>query len=117
MSFVFAQRPVGFDPVILSGNTVTDIVDATNKAVLVTDFEVNETGGNTPNLTVEIYDGTHSYYLGDDNGATWNAKAVTAKQSLKFTRGYPVPKGSKLRVTSSNASGSFTVVGNQLPTL
>lgn len=117
MSFVFAQRPVGFDPVILTDNTVTDIVDATNKAILVTDFEVNETGGNTPNLTVELWDGTNHVYLGDDSGSTWNAKAVTAKQSVKFTRGYPIPKGYKLRVLSSNASGSFTVVGNQLPTL
>lgn len=92
-------------------DTATDIVDATKNAVLVAWFEVNEHAGSTPDLTVAIYDGTNSRYLGDDGGSTWNAKTVTAKQSVKFSKGYVIPTGSKLQVTSSDGSGNFHVHG------
>jgi hypothetical protein len=111
--FVFAQRPVGF-VVPITANTVTTVIDATSNAVTITDFEINETGGGTQNLTVELYDGTNSRYLSDDAGTTWKAKAVTAYKGYKFTRVVVVDKGSKLRVTSSDASGNFHVVGNKL---
>lgn len=112
--FVFAQRPVGF-ATTLSANTATVVIDATNAPVTVTDFEINEAGGGTQNLTVELYDGTNSRYLSDDAGTTWKAKAVTAYKGYKFTRVVVVDKGSKLRITSSDASGNFHVVGNKLP--
>ena len=41
----------------------------------------------------------------------WNAKAVTAKTAYLFTQGLVIPKGSLLRVTSSDASGYFHVHG------
>lgn len=104
--------------VVVSGNTVTTIVDATDSQITVPWFEVNEHTGGTQTLTVDIIDAaTVVTYLGDDAGATWNAKAVTAKASYKFTKGYVIPKGGKLRLTSSDASGKFHVVGIQLPVL
>lgn len=95
----------------VTANTVTTIVDATNSAMIVPWFEVNEnTGAGTHNLTVDINDGTSTFYLG--TGATiYNAKAVTGGLSLPFTQGYVIPKGSKLRVTSSDAAGKFDVNG------
>lgn len=104
------QQPVEINTAV-TGSTATDIVDATNNAVMVAWFEVNENAGSTPDLTVAIYDGTNTRYLGDDSGSTWNAKAVTAKQSVKFTQGYLIPTGSKLQVTSSDAAGKFHVHG------
>lgn len=98
----------------VTANTATTIVDASNETRFVAWFQVNEHNGGTHNLTVDIYDGTNAVYVGDDSGATWNAKAVTAKASYKFTQGYVIPKGSKLRVTSSDASGYFHVHGIEL---
>lgn len=95
----------------ITGNSATTIVDASNNVVLVPWFQVNEINGGTHNLTVDVYDGSNAVYLADDSGSTWNAKTVTAKTSYKFTQGYVIPKGSVLRVTSSDASGYFHVHG------
>lgn len=93
----------------VTSSTAKDIVDASESAVLVPWLQVNENAGSTPNLTVEVYDGSTSIYLGS-GGSTWVAKAVTAKQSVLFEN-IIVAKGSKLRVTSSDAAGKFDVVG------
>lgn len=97
--------------VAVTGNSATTIVDATNNAVIVPWFEVNENNGSTPNLTVDVYDGSSATYLGSDDGAVFVARAVAAKSSQKFTQGYVIPKGSVLRVTSSDANGRFHVHG------
>lgn len=98
----------------VTGNTVTTIVDGSNEVYFVPWFQVNEHNGGTHNLTVDLYDATNAYYLGDDNGATWNVKAVTAKASYRFSQGIIVPRTWKLRVTSSDASGYFHVVGMKI---
>jgi hypothetical protein len=98
----------------LSGDTATTIVDASTAAgsvLFVPWFEVNEVGGGTQNLTVDIYDGTNAAYLSDDGGTAWVAKAVTANKGYKFSQGYLIPVGSKLRVTSSDSDGDFHVHG------
>lgn len=98
----------------VTGNSATTIVDATDNAIFVAWFEVNENNGSTPNLTVDVYDGTNARYLASDDGAVFVARAVAAKSSQQFTRGYVIPKGSKLRVTSSDAAGRFHVMGVQV---
>lgn len=95
----------------ITGNTATTIADATNNTIFVPWFQVNENAGSTASLTVDIYDGTNAVYVGSDGGLTWNAKAVTAKTAYLFTQGLVIPKGSLLRVTSSDASGYFHVHG------
>lgn len=74
-------------------------------------FRINEYGGATPTITVEVYDtnSSTSYYLGS-GGFTWKAKAMTALQSLFFDDGYAIPQGSVLRVTSS-AGSTIQVTG------
>lgn len=116
MSGLFAvAAPFGLIEVnkAVTGSSATDIVDATstgiNATVMVHRMEINEHAGSTPNLTVDLYDGSNTRYLGDDAGSTWNAKAVTAKQSVRFNGEIIVPLGSKLRVTSSDAAGKFHV--------
>lgn len=98
----------------ITGNSVTTVIDGSTGTIYIAWFRVSENAGSTPNLTVEIYDGTTSYYLGDAGGSTWVTKAVTAKQSLAFTDGYVIPYGSKLRITSSDAAGKFDVTGIKL---
>jgi len=99
----------------VTSNAVTTILDASSagqdSVIIVPWFQINEYNGGTHSLTVDIYDGTNADYLGDDNGATWNAKAVSAKASYRFSQGLMIPKGSKLRITSSDANGYFKVIG------
>jgi len=108
---VFSQLFGGVEEIAqkITGNTVVNVVDGTDQAFLVPWIAVSENSGATPNLTVELYDGTTSYYLGS-GGSTWVAKAVAAKQSVPFTD-VLVPSGWKLRVTSSDAAGKFDVTG------
>lgn len=110
--FVFSSLPVPIRATV-TGAATTDVVDATLKAIMVPSFEVNEISGGTGNLTVAIYDGTTSYYLGDDGGTAWNAQAMTARKSYKFTGVYPIPVCSKLRVI--NSSGNISIIGTKLP--
>lgn len=95
----------------VTANTATTIVSAAGNTIFVPWFQVNENAGSTPNLTVDIYDGTNAVYVGSDGGVTWNAKAVAAYTSYFFTQGLVIPKGSLLRVTSSDAAGKFHVNG------
>lgn len=114
-SFTFVGKPQPINKAI-TANTATTIADATNNPLTVPNFEVNENGGGTQNLTVEIWDGTTHLYLSDDAGTVWNAHAVTAYKGYKFSGPYAIPKASVLRVTSSDAAGKFTVIGNVLAT-
>jgi len=95
----------------ITANTATTILSATNNVLMVTWFQVNEINGGTHTLTTDIYDGTNAHYLGDDSGFTWNAKAVTAKASYRFSQGLILPIGSSLRITSGDASGYFHIHG------
>lgn len=94
----------------LTDNNAHDVLDASQGIITILRFEVNENNGGTPNLTVAVYDGTNTNYLGA-GGATWNAKAVTAKQSIDFDKGYVLALNEKLRITSSDASGHFDIYG------
>ena len=95
----------------ITANTATTVLSATNNVLIVPWFQVNENAGSTAALTVDVYDGTNAVYLGDDSGLTWNAKAVTASNSYRFTQGLVIPKGSVLRVKSGDAAGKFHVHG------
>lgn len=114
VSFTFTGKP---QPIVkaITASTATTIVDGTDQPRVVPNFEVNENAGGTQNLTVELWDGTTHSYLSDDAGTVWNAHAVTAYKGYKFSGPYVVPKDSVLRITSSDASGKFTVIGTVLP--
>jgi hypothetical protein len=97
-------------------NSAEILADATGQAIFVARFEVNENNGDTPTVTVDIFDGTTPAYLSaiDADGTTrvtFREKALAANQAVLFDGGYYIPKGSQLRVTSNNASGRLDVVG------
>jgi hypothetical protein len=105
----------------ITSNTAAVLADTTTgskQAIWVSRFEVNENAGQTPAVTVEIYDvdDAISTYLSaiDADGTTrvvWRAKAITANQGVLFDGGYLIPKGSQLRVTSNDPAGFLDVVG------
>lgn len=104
MSFqVLSNGGLLTEKTILTDNTATDVLDL-GKAVLVESITCVEVGGNTPNLTVESYDGTTSYYRR-------NAKAMTAKEEVTIP-GWRLDNNEVLRVTSSHASGLVHVFVN-----
>jgi hypothetical protein len=101
----------------IANATPVVIVDAsgaaTGGAIRIARFEVNEnTGSGTPSLTVDIFNTLDSSvtYLGS-NGVVYNAKALTAGQSVVFDGGYVIQNGEELRVTSSDAAGKLDVIG------
>lgn len=63
-----------------------------------------EIGGNTPNLTVEIYNGTTSFYL-------QNTKPMTARSTPVFKEGYPLDPQDSIRVTASVANSVDVICG------
>lgn len=85
----------GIRAVKLSSTSVTDIV-AETKRCLVKKVYVTEISGNNPTLTLEVYDGTNSYYL-------IKAKPMTALQTLEWGD-IPLNKGWKLRATAGTAN-------------
>jgi hypothetical protein len=85
----------GIRPVKLTSTSVTDIV-AETKRCLVKKVYVTEISGNTPNFSLEVYDGTTSFYL-------MNTKPMTARQTLVWGD-IPLNKGMKLRATAGTAN-------------
>lgn len=85
----------GIRAVKLTGTSVTDIV-AETKRCLVKKVYVTEISGNTPNFSLEVYDGTTSFYL-------QNTKPMTARQTLEWGD-IPLNKGWKLRATAGTAN-------------
>lgn len=97
---------------VISGNTATVVVNATDQAWLVTRLVcAAHDAAATPSLTVDTYkvSTTTPFYHGA-GGKTWNANPLTAKQSVEFGD-ILIPKGHQLRVTSNNASGLIHVTG------
>lgn len=87
----------------LTTTAATAIAGHASYATRVAWFQCTEITGATPNLTIEIYDGTTSFYLR-------NAKAMTAKEEVLKDQGFTLDPGSFLRVTAS-AANQVDVVG------
>lgn len=90
----FEGGVAGIRPKKLTGTGATDIVAETNRC-LVKKVYVTEISGNTPNFSLEVYDGTTSYYL-------MNTKPMTARQTLEWDD-IPLEAGWKLRATAGTA--------------
>jgi hypothetical protein len=85
----------GIIPKKLTTTAVTDIVAETNRCV-VKKVYVTEIAGGVSAFTLEVYDGTTSYYL-------MNAKPMTARQTIEWGD-IPLEGGWKLRATASIAN-------------
>lgn len=95
MSVNFEGGVAGIRAVKLTTANVTDIVAETDRC-LVKKVYVTEISGNTPNFTLEVYDGTTSFYL-------QYQKPMTARQTLEWDD-IPLDDGMKLRATAGTAN-------------
>lgn len=111
MSFQTEVKGLEAIAVKVTSTTVKDIVDGSNFAYDVPLLSFGEVGNTTANWTLELYDvaNTTSYYL-VTGGFCWVAKGVTALQGFTFID-LVVPKGWKIRATSSHASGNIHATG------
>jgi hypothetical protein len=83
----------------LTGNTATAIFTA-DSATFIRSIQVCENAGSTPNLTIDIFDGTTAYLKR-------RALAVTAGTEILYTNEFMLPQGWSIRLTSSDAAGKF----------
>jgi hypothetical protein len=91
----YEGQVAGIRPVKLTTTSVTDIVAEDNRCT-VKKVYATEISGNTPTLSLEVYDGTNSYYL-------MNTKPMTARQTIEWGD-IPLEDGWKLRATAGTAN-------------
>jgi len=89
-------------PTKLATTSVTDIFDATKRTTILS-VVATEITGNTPDYTLELYDGTTSYYI-------YSTKAMTADTPLSYTEPFGLPSGWQLRAAAGAANQSDVVV-------
>jgi hypothetical protein len=94
MSVSYEGGVAGIRPKKLTGTGVTDIVSETNRCVIKAVYAC-EIAGGVAAFSLEVYDGTTSYYL-------QKAKPMTARQTLEWND-IPLEAGWKLRATASIA--------------
>jgi len=96
----------------LDDDSATDVLGFVSpRYTMVLSIWCTETAGNTPNLTIEVYDGTTSYALRKE-------KAMTAKETVVIDEPFPLNQNQTIRVTSSATGGGVDVmVVYLLPTL
>jgi len=96
-------EPIG---VKLSTTSATNIAGSADGPVIVDWVQFTEIAGSTPALTIELYDGSTSYYLR-------KALAMTPAQEVLLTQSISLAKGWYLRATASS-SNQIDVVGAQV---
>jgi hypothetical protein len=89
-----AVKLAGTSPVVIAGSS-----DSTSRVAW---FQCTEIAGSTPDLTVELYDGTTSVYLRYQ-------QAMAANEAVKF-EDIALNRGQFLRVTAG-AANQIDVVG------
>lgn len=86
----------------LSSTSATEIAGSDDFTTRIAWFQCTEITGATPDLTVELYDGTTSVYLRYQ-------QAMTANEAVKF-EDIALNKGQTLRITAGTAN-AIDVVG------
>lgn len=81
----------------LTANTVTVIFTAVSRTQGFS-ITATENNGGTPNLSLEIYDGTNIFYLR-------KAVAMVAGTPVIYNEPFELQAGYSIRATSSDASG------------
>lgn len=96
MSFTLTGGSILTKAVKLTVTTPVTLYAASKRTVIV-GIEANEITGNTPALTLELWDGTTSYYLR-------NAKPMTAREEYSRDKPFALQSGWELRATASAAN-------------
>lgn len=80
----------------LTTTSVTDIYTATKRTTILS-VVASEIAGATPDFSLELYDGTTSYYI-------YSTKAMTADTPIIFNEPFVLNNGWKLRATAGTAN-------------
>ena len=96
MSFTLTGGSILTRATKLTTTAATDLYVASKRTVILS-VVATEIAGSGPNLTLELFDGTTSYYLR-------NALAMTAKQSLILNEPFALQSGWALRATAGTAN-------------
>lgn len=102
MSFTLPVGSIITDKVKLTDDTATTLVSASNGRITILSIDATETAGGTPNLTIDVTDGTTTWFKR-------NAAAMTAKGTVSFENIFVLDNGETLRATSSDASGDIDI--------
>lgn len=82
----------------LTGNSATAIFTATGVATIQSILVCENTGAATPTLSIEVYDGTNSYYKR-------RTVALVAGVEVSYNIPFSINPGWSVRLTSSDAAG------------
>lgn len=84
----------------LTGNTATAIYTASSATYVRSIVACENTGSATPTLSIEVYDGSNSYYRR-------RAVALTAGLEIQYLVPFMLPQGWSVRLTSGDAAGKI----------
>lgn len=107
MSFTLTGGSILTKPTKLTTTGPTELYVASKRTVIVSIIAV-EIAAATPALTLELFDGTTSYYLR-------NALAMTAKQALILNEPFALQSGWSLRATAGAANQVHCLVTYMSP--
>ena len=109
-AFQFAGGAIDQLRTRLSTTNPTNVAGSPDRRTPVVWFQCTETSGNTPSLTIELYNATDgtSYFLR-------SAKNMTAREQVFFEAGIMLEKNEFLRITASPAN-QVDVVGQSILT-
>jgi hypothetical protein len=96
MAYTITGTALTTIPAKLTTTGVTDLFDATKRTTILS-VVATEITGNTPDYTLELYDGTTSYYI-------YSTKALVADTPLIYSEPFVLPSGWKLRATAGAAN-------------
>lgn len=102
MSFTLPVGSIITEKVKLTDNSATTLVEADNGRITILSIEATETQGGTPTLTLDVTDGTTTWFKR-------NASAMVAKETVAYDSIFVLDNGETLRATSSDASGDIDV--------
>ncbi len=107
MSYTIQGGSIQTAKVKLSTTSPTVIVDGGSSGAIVVAVYAAEIAGATPNLTLEVYNGSTSTYLR-------NAKAMSAKEENVRDTIITLKAGESLRATAS-AANQIDVIASYIP--
>lgn len=97
MSFNINGGSIVTTRVKMTSNAATPLFLARSRTTILS-IIATENNGGTPNLTLDVFDGTNSYALR-------HAVAMVAGTAAIFNEPFELPSGWSIRATSSDASG------------
>lgn len=102
MTFTLPVGAIITEKVKLTDDSATTLVEADKSRITILTIEATETQGGTPTLTLDVTDGTTTWFKR-------SAAALTARQTVVYDTLFVLNNGETLRATSSDGSGDIDI--------